>query len=227
MLIAILLLVFGAVALGAIVLAVVNPDRFLELFSFRYHRLCSIRSLFLQGKDSTPEWSTEYFVSQALRRINDQHAPEEIKEDLCKMLSATEYIDYYFSLPKFDIYAYKSMFRDYQSGAYQTKIYSIERRYRQILPPEIAKQNKALNMAANAYRAGWLDENGQPIVDDYKAAAIGSFIFSKVGLKRADLIWGEFWKQSDSAYRKSLDYFRKEFKDSDSFYEDMRRQLMS
>ena len=230
MFILILILVICAVPIFGAVLAFVNPDLCLELFSIRYHRLCSIRGLYLHGKNSTPKWSTEYFLRQARRMIDEQHAPIEIKEDLCHMLTVAEYYDYYFSLPNFDIYAYKSMFSDYKRGAYKTKIYSIEKQYKEILPKKIAENETALAMAVRAYHANWLDGKGQPnysIIEKNQAAAIGRHICDKSGLSRADKLWGEFWKINESSFRKDLRYFHEDKKESESFLSKIEETLDS
>jgi len=190
-----------------------NPDHFL-LLDNKYRMMVKIRDSYLKGQNAQPQDSEEFFRRKAAKIINEYKSifglmdrTKDIqfqKETVTKMLSRKEYYHYYFTRERFNLQWFHQMYEDYRSGIYETYPYNQESRLSSLLPKGALRNKTLIDGIAKLVEVGWLDENGRPIPGvkkEQQLALAASTLCDHAGLKRYDILFGEYWRIDASTLR--------------------------
>ena len=207
-----------------------RPNEVAFYASTRARLLREVRNFYLRGKNSSPQWSDEYFQITVLDYLEGKNISQRYRDEVKQMLSVPAYYKFYFE-QAFGLTVYKEMMNDFISGVYRDKIYSMEAKLKECLPMELTQNDNAIKMIINAQKAGYLDSEAKPTAKYTKRphlstiAVVGDYICSQNGIKNSDKIWGNFWGIKDSTFRKRLSDFDISKIDSEELSKDIRDKL--
>ena len=140
------------------------------IFDWEYRMLRKIRSQFLWGQKRNPPDSYDYFLCNAKSTLRESLLTQKPlvdsfesrarqAEEIASMLQKESFIRHFFS--QFDSFSgavYHCMRRDYRTGDYLKKDYSVEERLRKLLPAPIVANEKAFHDFMKLVYAGWFDK---------------------------------------------------------------------
>ena len=180
------------------------------VYHWDYRVLRRLRQRYNWSMGKTPPDSYETFYNDSINYIanylEEHHGFIESQRDrvykaenLTRMLSVQQYIDYYFTeYERFTGKVYYKMFKDFRLGDYKQRDYSYQAALRKILPLAIKSSDKAFELFLKVVDVGWFDKNngmyiiGNGIEKQHIGRAI-YWICKKSNISSPEKVFAPFW----------------------------------